>query len=291
MVAATGPFGAAACLIMPLVYLFCARKVTTPTEWINNLFLQEDDENELYERLVLGLDNTSTKHNIEPYRDIISCGTMIQKQTAIAKMTRYFNPEFAPILLQALTDLNASVRVQAAASLAKIEHNFASKYVQLEKSLKGIAYSDPAWLALARVYEDYANTGLLDEYSQQTMRMKAQGIYESYLHCTKDTKVQTQLANLYMKQGQADKANHLLHNIIKAEDDAPATTILCYIESLFSLQKFAELRVIINRYMSELSRIKDYQYDIEELLYLWKCAANNNNIANVQPILEKNYAA
>ena len=62
---------------------------------------------------------------------------MLQKQMAIAKITQYFQPRFAPLLLQAVQDSNAAVRVQAATGLAKIEHDFMSQYLhQPEKSAK-----------------------------------------------------------------------------------------------------------------------------------------------------------
>lgn len=288
MVAATGPFGAGICLMTSLVYAFCISSATSPDVWITELLFQEEDKNEVYDRLTVGLDNVATKSGVEPFKDILNHGTIKQKQNIINKITRHFHPQFAPLLLLASKDKNAAVRVHAAASLAKIESHFTSQYMQLEKSLKDTPYYDSSWITLARIYEDYALAGLLDKHSLKTLQAKATSIYESYLAFNKDSEIQMHLARLYMEQGQPAKANKLLSDAIESDEVTPPAAILWYIESLFSLRKFAEVRLVAKNYGNKFS--DKYSPEIQESLSMWKTAVNNN-IKESPSILEKNYAA
>ncbi len=277
MVAATGPFGASICLITAIFYSFFVSKATPPSQWLTDLLIIEDDENDLYDRLANGFDNASKKNSVEPFKDIINHGTMLQKQIAIAKITRYFHPQFAPLLLQAAQDPNAAVRVQAAAALAKIERHFTAQCIQLEKSLRDTPYYNPTWLRLAKIYEDYAHAGLLDEHSLDNLQMKAAHIYESYLAFNKDTQIQMHLARIYMRQNCPDKASALLSDTLETEEVAPPLAVLWYIESLFSMQKFAELRAAAKRYINELALLDKYQHgsEIEGALHLWRPSVKN----------------
>lgn len=292
MVSATGPFGAGVCLLASIGYLYCSGKFTPPEEWIENLLSSGDTEpeNNLQERIAYGLDDLSTKSGVEPFQDVFHSGTMVQKQIAIAKITRYFQPQLASLLLQAAQDHNAAVRVQAAAALAKIEHKFMKGCMQLEKEQKGVPPDDASWLRLARMYEDYASAGLIDEYSLENLRNKAIKIYESYLVFSRDEEVQSRLARLYISHGQSERAYKILGAAMESGEVIRPLTLFLYTESLFYLKKFSEIRLIASHYMNELSEADTYKYgvEIEEAMCFWKMVLNNTE--NTQSILEKNYA-
>ena len=85
--------------------------------------------------------------HVEPFNDILSGGSVVQKQLALAKIARYFRPNLAPLLLQAIHDPDAAVRVQAATAMARIERDFMKRRMDLEKKLAGQPHSDDGWLA------------------------------------------------------------------------------------------------------------------------------------------------
>src|SRR5262249_46794320 len=135
----------------------------------------------LLERAALGMSVPPAKSRVEPFQDILSGGTVLQKQMAIAKITRYFRPSFAPLLRQASQDANAAGRVQAATALAKLEHDFTLQAMQMTKAQKASPEDRAAQIKLATLYDNYAQAGLLDEESQRSLREKAAAIYRTQL--------------------------------------------------------------------------------------------------------------
>jgi hypothetical protein len=283
---AIGPFGAAICLITAIGYAFFSAAATPPHQWISGFFVDQDSlENiPLNERMELGMENLSSTSEVEPFQDVLNCGTMHHKQIVISKITRHFRPQFAPTLLRAVQDNNPAIRVHAAAALAKIERHFMAQYMHLEKSLKHIPNHDTSRLQLAYVYEDYAQAGLIDEHSIHVLRMKAINIYEAYLAFHDYPEIKIRLAKLYLHQNQPDKALHLLGDTIETEEVTQHVVILLYMEALFCLKKFSEIRLVAKHYGSEIAISDNYKNsaELEGTLCSW--------LPVDQPILEKNYA-
>lgn len=293
MVSATGPFGAGVCMLASLGYLYSSGKFTPPHEWIEELLAHEDleYENNLHERISLGLDDVSTKSGVEPFQDVFHSGTMLQKQLAIAKITRYFQPQLAQLLLDAAQDPNAAVRVQAAAALAKLEGNFTKRCMELEKGQNGIPPDDKSWFALAMLYEDYANAGLVDEHSIESLRSKAIKIYESYLTFNRDDEAQIHLAKIYLKNNQAEKAYKILLSAMESGGRVTQDALSLYTETLFWLKKFGDIRLLARNYMNEMPEAGEeskYEIGIDEAMNFWK--VDFSNAKSTQFILEKNYA-
>jgi len=249
MTVAAGPFGAGICFLAALVHERCAPSTLSPAEWIESLFEREPDResDRLHERIAFGLDNFDAVTSVEPFADILANGAILQKQMAIAKIARYFRPAFAPLLLQAARDTNAAVRVQAATALAKIERDFMARYIKLENTLKDLPDRDPAKLKLAELYDEYAHAGLLDEGNRNELRLKAIGIYEACLAKRDNTEWRCKLARLYLRQNQPEKTCEWLEPVVKGKNP-PRGAMLWYMEALFRLKKFSDLREISANY-------------------------------------------
>lgn len=276
--AAAGPFGAAICLLAAIVYRFSPRAGLSPAQWINNL-LEDGGAGEhelLHDRLGLGLENAASGSNVEPFYDILSSGTIGQKQIAIARIMRYFRPQFAPLLKRAAQDPSAVIRVQAATAMAKIEQDFMAKYLELKKSLNDIAENSSVKLDFARICDSYAHAGLLDEASIKGLRAQAIEIYSQHLERTSDPALKLQLARLYLRDNQPEKTCFLLYEAIKTGEATPAM-VFWYMEALFRLKEFAQLRQLISRYGDVLKKYSGYkpQAEILGLLSVW----NDNNIS------------
>jgi len=258
--AATGPFGAGICFLAAIVYMACCGDLNAPPcKWIDDFFSYEEirESDRVHERVVFGLDNISDS-NIEPFQDILAGGTVLQKQMAIAKITQHFQPRFAPLLLKAVQDSNAAVRVQAATGLAKIEHDFMMKYLHNEKRYKSAADNDPDQLQIAELCDNYAHAGILDEDGCSALRTKAIAIYETYLAHRQDPERQLILARLYLRQKQPEQTRLLLADSVESGDTTPAG-LLWYMEALFSLKRLAQLRQVAKHYSHLLKNFDGYK--------------------------------
>jgi len=238
-----GPFGVALCLIAAFIKTRVARGALSPSEWIESLFeANKDFETELlYERIVHGYDDSKYIETIEPLSDIISYGTIQQKQLAIAKIARYFRPRFAPLLLLAAKDGNAAVRVQAATALAKIERAFMARFMKLEAVLDVLPDNDPKKLNLAEIYDDYAHAGFLDDNSRHLLRLKAISIYKNYLGAQESEECRVRLARLQLRQKMPQEALHTLEPLIGSQAVSHRVHYW-YMETLYDLRDFENLR-------------------------------------------------
>lgn len=279
MTAVAGPLGAAICIVSALVFASRAPNAVPPSVWIDAILNQEDtrDGDRLHDRLSMGLDNHALNSGVEPFQDILSSGTVLQKQMVTLKIARYFRPQFAPLLLQAAQDPNAAVRVQAATALAKIEHNFMTRCMQIEKHLKANPHDDAQSLRLAMLYDEYAQAGILDEITQAILCQKAIAIYEQQLVRRGDTELEERLARLYLCQHHPEKAFNLLDKAVESGDITPLA-VLCYIEALFHLKKLGQVRRIATRYAYALTRLSGYTVikEVENVLGAWGIAGKKH---------------
>jgi polysaccharide biosynthesis protein PelE len=278
--ALTGPFGAGVCLLAGLGILCCPPGETLADQWLYESLAGESsaESERLHDRLLLGHDELAAENAVEPFQDILTSGTVLQKQMAIAKITRYFRPPFAPLLLQASQDVNAAVRVQAATALARIERDFMAQYMRLEKSLKAPAAKDDPdaiRLRLAQLCDDYAYAGLLDEASRQTLRARAIGIYEDWLIRNDDPQLRIKLARLHLRQGDAEKARQLLEQAVESQENTGPAALLWYMEALFRLKHLGKLRELAARYAKTMPQWKDYKFlsGLDNVLNAWNSGA------------------
>jgi hypothetical protein len=280
---AAGPFGAGICLLAALVHKYCAVEAVSPSEWIESLFEREKDSesDRLHERISLGLDDFEAASDVEPFRDILTGGTVLQKQMAVAKIARHFRPQFAPLLMQAANDSNTAVRVQAATALAKIERDFMSRYIKLENALKDLPNSDPDKLKLAELYDEYAHAGLLDDNNRQALRLKAIAIYEACLAETNNPEWRVRLARLFLRQDEPESARRWLEPIIQS-GNASRGAMYWYMEALFRLKLFGELRRLAGSDSPILKRTaanQPYMGEIENLLNVWQATEDHTTDA------------
>jgi len=253
MTAATGPFGAGIGLLTAIGYVFSARSAIPPSEWIANFFSYEEDEESerIHERIALGMDDSAA--SVEPFQDILIRGTVLEKQMVISRMTRYFRPGFTQLLLEAVQDPNAAVRVQAATAIAKIEKEFMTECISLEKMSKGMDRNNR--LRLAELYDNYAYTGLEDEASSSILRIKAIKIYEACQKECYENLLQARLARLYMRNNQPEKTCELLESTMESGRVVSSSNILWYMESLFRMGKLKKIRQIATHYENRVQAI------------------------------------
>ena len=275
LVAFTGIFGAGMCLIYVIMYWFYSKKAIPFEEWFALLFPEEssNERDKLYERILFGLDDTSDSSDIEPFNDILEYGTLSQKQLAIAKITRYFQPKFASALLQAINAKESSIRVQAATSIAKIEHGFMDKTIKMEKKLAEHPDDIDRLKKFAILCDHYAHSGILDDDRARNIRNKAIKAYEKCIEEEeKGEKIRRNLGRLYVKNGDYDKALILFEKCINDEGFASPELVMWYMEVLYIKKDFQKIREISDlsvHYASKLSDDMKSSLKVIEMLEMW----------------------
>ena len=183
--------------------------------------------------------------SVESFADLIKFGDIDQKLAIIALLARRFEPRFAPVLKTALADPDASVRVQAATAAAHIEDAFVERWVEAERRTEARKSDPKAHASLARLLDDYAFAGILDERREDELRKAAESGYRTALNLNpQDDKARVDLSRLLIRQNRHEEALNVLRTLADAPSAEAAAWLL---EALFRLNRFDELRRLTAR--------------------------------------------
>ena len=245
--AGTGPFGAAGCLLISALNVWYARIATPFQDWYASLFPEQTESlsERVYDRVKDQL-NGDASGEAASFADVIRFGTLEEKQAVLAVLSKRFKPAFAPILKLALQDEVNAVRVQAATAVSIIESEFAERIRELTE-LRDRGAAPEAHLRLACLYDDYAFTGLLDADRERVHRARALEAYERYLEARPGVlEVELKVGRLLLRDGRFVEAAGWLERGVRGERP-PVQSAVWYMECLFHLRRFAELRRLARR--------------------------------------------
>ncbi len=273
MTAATlGPLGAAGALLAGGMLALYQLKSHSFDDWYRSIFpdFQLDPARKLYEDLQSGREEGGTLDSVASFADILAFGTVRQKQSVIALIARHFRPEFSPALHRALTDIDASVRVQAATAIAKIEDDFSRRWVALEERLKRSPRNFAAAHALAVHLDDYGYTGLLDTSREKEIRHQALGAYRlSHGLNPADNSIQLAIGRLLVREGDYEMAAIALEPLVAAgEADAAAAGWYC--ECLYGLGRFDELQSLADDWCARHGDDEIANDNLVSALRMWR---------------------
>ncbi len=267
-----GVFGLLIGFITLVFYHLLNANTADFAEWIENLFpkTHEDKSDKLYEKIIFGQDEISDNISTEPFQDIMIYGTVRQKQLALVKMTRYFIPEFAPVILSALQDEDNCIRVQAAVAVAKLEDTFLKKYKMLEQR----TFDNPESLVDLRSFADacneYANSNLLDAERAKFVRQK---IIQVYGKCIKflpgDYEIRLFLAQIYLIDGTPELALKSIIASIKLSPIMFPNQIRLYLDILYKMKFFEMMQEFAKEQLDTVKENYKKDYDLVSLLNLW----------------------
>ncbi len=242
-----GPLGVAGAAGAALLTRVHAWRAMPFEEWYRALFPEErqDRTRELYEKVVLRGHGPAERSTVAPFADVMSLGSLQEKQAAIALIASHFRPEFAVALRAALNDPEAAVRVQAAAAVARIEQQFLRRSMALE-ARRAADPADPSLLMeLASHYGALSVTGLIDETRAREAAEAALALFVDAAARTRDEA--TRLAatgaagRLLLRLGRPDQAERLLAPVATSGQATPEV-VAPYLEALFRLRRFVDLR-------------------------------------------------
>ncbi|MEZ5398551.1 MAG: tetratricopeptide repeat protein [Bryobacteraceae bacterium] len=253
-----GPFGVLVCIALGRRYARTAQPVET---WIEELMPSANDgeKRRPSPRADSVLDSAS---DITALIDVLEMGDELQKQAAVSLVTRSFRPSLAPVLRRALSDPSNAIRVQAATAMARIEGGFLERVMELDTALEA-APGDPEKMeAVARLYDDYAFTGILDPVRELENQRQAIRHYRRVLEISPgNSAVRLALGRLLVRARQWEEADRWLSGA--GEEGA-----LWRLETLARLGRYAELetvaRSVQHRATDELLPIP-----LRESLALW----------------------
>lgn len=269
--AAFGPLGPGGVLLAMTMEWYYRRKATGIEAWHAMLFPPShiDEQAELWRRIgQRASDLPNAQQQVTPFLDVLTFGSVPQRQSVIAIIVQQFHPAFAPALKAALRDDHNVIRVGAATAIARLENEFLEKTMSLEAAAREQPDDADAMLALARHYDDQAFTGLLDTTREQDCRVRATDGYERYLAThPDDTAIRFRLARLYQRRRLWSEAEKLFRRL--ADEGYPGAHHWL-MESLFVQGRFADLRAVASRFDDDaVGQIDPAAPEIADTIALW----------------------
>jgi len=240
--AVLGPIGSAGTLVTMLLARWYMRKTIPFEEWYQSLFpdTRQQADQELAERVATA--DLEKPGSLTPFVEMLAFGSLNQKQALITLINSQFRPAFGPILKRALTDGSNAVRVQAATAMNKLENAMLERTLELNRRVGESPGDVKALRALARHYDDYLYTGILDAHREEEIFARA---LTAYRHCivAEPGEVDSRLAagRLLVRGKRYAEAADCLEQAMRAGLHVPQAD-LWYMESLYQLGRFVRLR-------------------------------------------------
>jgi hypothetical protein len=275
-VAFLGPVGVVGAAVAALFRLAFARRATPFLAWYASLFPTEepDPTRALHESVVLRGRGPAKRSTVAPFADVMALGSLREKQSVLALIAERFRPPFAGALRAALNDAEPVVRVQAAAAVARIENGYLQRAMSLEERHAERPDDPELMLALARHYDEHAATGLLDEGRTRESAERALGLYLQLADRVRGggvAEAAEAIGRLLLQLGRVEQAARVLRLMVAdgaGGGPPPHGALGHYLECLYRLRRFAELREVCRRFAQDLEdpAVPD---EIREAARLW----------------------
>ncbi|MFN3076152.1 MAG: hypothetical protein ABT940_04595 [Alphaproteobacteria bacterium] len=270
--ASLGPLGCVGSVLMIVLFLFFRRRAHSFLAWYLDLFPTEKKSlgQDLFDKLITGRARDDDKESVSTFADLLAHGTPQQKQVILALLARNFQPVFAPVLHRAMNDPDATVRVMAATVVAKVENEFLVRVMALRTACRNAPDHHDTWLSMARLYDDYAFTGLLDADRERENRALAE---EAHRHCLsiRPEGIASWLAvgRLCLRGGRIEEAVACFDEAARL-DPARIDVVVWLMEAHFRDNGFAMVRTLALRLGSDLDAIQGLHEDVKRALRLWR---------------------
>jgi hypothetical protein len=268
--AGLGPIGPVAAIVTGVLLIAFHRDVFDFNAWYSSLFPTEVSSrvNDLYESL-LRRQRSTASGAVESFADILSSGDAAKKRLVIGLLTRHFRPGFAPALKLALTDNDPSVRTQAATAVATIEGRFLARAQKLHRKVRERPKSYGRRERLARHYDDYAFTGLLDPERERDNRIRAlEGYQEALKVRPRESSLWLAIGRLLVRERRYDAAASWF-TVAEARGLLSADMVLWNLEALFKLGRYDKLREAIAEHSHLFQAGGKHPPQVPDVLRLW----------------------
>jgi len=264
--AAFGPLGPAGVVLAIAVERRQARHATSLDEWHATLFPPSDDHEdaELWRRIGQRQSDQADP-DVTSFFDVLTFGSVRQRQAVIAVISQQFRPEFAPVLRAALRDEHNVVRVQAATAIGRLEQQIFERTLELEAAVERAPGDAEAVLALAAHHDSQAFSGILDPSREAASRVRAAEGYATGLRLRPDDQTtEFRLARLFLRRGLAAEAEPGFRRLVGA--GYPGAT-LWLMECLFALGRYDQVREVAAA--ADAGEVARLTPDVRTMLDLW----------------------
>jgi tetratricopeptide (TPR) repeat protein len=267
-----GPLGNAGILVMFVIYFLLGQHSQGFMDWYIALFQEENKTSaqDLFDRLETGRVRSEDSEAIVSFADFLIFGTPEQKQAILMLLAKNFRPAFGPVLLQAINDEDATIRVMAATAAAHVENDFLEKSLALKKQSEDRPNDFDAQMALAYLLDDYGFTGLLDPDRERENRTSASAIYR---RCTglepNDARPWFAMGRLSLRGGDNAQAIACFHEALSLGKSRTDVAVWL-IEAFFKEKRFGELRQLASELDHDLDSLSALNENVKRAVHLWR---------------------
>lgn len=244
-------------------------------DWYESIFPTDtpSDPELLYDDIIEGQDENPREYGVMPFVDVMRVGSEEQKRRALSRMTMQFHPRMSAAFKYALRDQSNTIRVQAATAIAKIEKKFMAMRERIEAARAKEPKNPQVLYALARFYDDYAFTGILDPEIEKVNRERAISTYKSYLQQdSNNAEAWVSIGRLLFRNEQWEEAaewfRHAMERGWKVKN-----MVLWYFECLYRLGDFRALRRAIAEHGRGITNQEELPQEVRDAVALWQQVA------------------
>lgn len=273
LVAFSGFFGAFGSIAMIIAHLMFRSDSMSFREWVAFIYPRPLPTlgEAIYDDIALKVDDHPRSYDVLPLMDVMRLGTVSQKREAINLAAMHFSPAYSPVLRVALKDPALSVRALAATTMARLEKQLQLREQKLQHVLSHREQTPDLLLVAARFYDDYAFSNIVDNDRSQHYVKQAYELYQRYLRRRSgDVKAAAWVGRLLIRSGQPEKAASWLKQLID-EGRSDSRILSWYLEVMYSLGRFAELRSFAQGYQGKLEQLvhEDHFLPLSDAVHMW----------------------
>lgn len=211
--------------------------------------------------------------SVSPFADILAHGSVAQRQAVVSTIAANYQPAFAPSLHRALRDTDTSVRMMAAAAIERLETRHLETSMACESAWARSPEDPIAALRLAQHYDNYANSGLVDQDRARRALERALEMYELAGERRPDDPLIAQsVLRVLTRLHREDEALDRFGPILEA-GAAPATMASWLLECLFRRRRYKELRKHAHALMGHERDFDTLTKDAQQAAGLWSSDA------------------
>lgn len=267
--AALGPIGAVGSLLTLVLARHYMRRALPFEEWYASLFpdTQETENRKMVDQIAAS--EGSETEAVTAFSDVLSFGSLQQKQDLIALVSSQFRPAFGPVLKRALQDDHSAIRVQAATAMSKLENTILQRTLDLTRQVRANPGDTEALRALAQHYDGCLFCGILDARREEDMLAEALAVYRECLAREPgDLGARLAAGRLLLRRKRFGEAAEYFREAADPESGKPQAA-LWYMESLFQLDRFGEIHRVARVWASRRTSSAEYPPEALEAVRLW----------------------
>lgn len=270
--------------IAPLTLLFVhpyflyARARSTPfDDWYRSLFPEHRQRlpERLYESIIRHEVPGHHASSVVSFMDVIRHGAARQKFTVISLIARTFRPAFTPVLKVALNDEANEIRVQAATAIGKLIDENLKRMQKLEDEAAAKPGDLEVMEHLARAYDDFSYSGILDANHEHSTRSRALDLWLKIAEAAPHHPVaQMAVGRLLMRLERYELAANWMERTI-AEERASPQMLVWYMECLFRQGRLDELRTFATARGDRIEDERPISAKALSAVRLWRSAPSD----------------